>query len=90
MTLPFSPREFFELFGRYNQAVWPAQSVLYGIAVLIVARVIQQNPRRLTLVLVAVLWFWMGLVTLLVVVRMKIPSARTQRPLKASPQTSLP
>ena len=61
MTLPFSAREFLELFGRYNAAVWPAQLVLYGIAALIVILVVQQERPRLVLVLLATLWLWSGL-----------------------------
>jgi uncharacterized protein DUF6064 len=61
MTLPFSAREFLELFGRYNAAVWPAQLVLYGIAALIVILVVQQERPRLVLALLATLWLWSGL-----------------------------
>src|SRR6266508_3332576 len=60
MTLPFSPRDFLELFGRYNVAVWPAQLLLYGIAALIVILVMQQERPRLVLVLLAILWLWSG------------------------------
>lgn len=28
MPLPFDAREFFEVFARYNAAIWPAQIVL--------------------------------------------------------------
>ena len=62
MTLPFTTREFFDVFGRYNAAVWPAQLLLYGIAVLITANVIRQARPRLVLMLLAALWLWMGLV----------------------------
>lgn len=61
MTLPFSPRDFLELFGRYNVAVWPAQLLLYGIAALIVILVMQQERPRLVLLLLATLWLWAGL-----------------------------
>jgi hypothetical protein len=33
MDLPFSREQFFELFARYNDAVWPAQALLFAIAV---------------------------------------------------------
>jgi len=41
MTLPFTVRDFLEVFGRYNLAVWPAQLFLYGVAAFIVILVLQ-------------------------------------------------
>jgi Family of unknown function (DUF6064) len=32
MPLPFDARQFFEVFARYNTAVWPAQIVLHVAA----------------------------------------------------------
>lgn len=30
--LPFTEAQFFEVFGRYNLATWPAQIVAYALA----------------------------------------------------------
>lgn len=76
IALPFSTREFFEVFGRYNIAVWPAQLFLYGVAALIVANVIERERPRLVLVLLAVLWLWMGIVYHLVFFAVVNPAAR--------------
>ena len=62
MTLPFSARDFLEVFGRYNVAVWPAQLLLYGVAALVVILVIRHDRPRLVPVLLATLWLWSGLV----------------------------
>lgn len=62
LALPFSEQEFFGVFARYNDAVWPAQWLLYGIAVLIVAVVLRDRPSRLAYALLAFLWLWMGFV----------------------------
>jgi len=59
--MPFSPQEFVEVFARYNSAVWPAQLVLYGIAVLIVAFLLRRDRPNLVFALLAALWVWVGL-----------------------------
>jgi hypothetical protein len=61
-ALPFTAREFFELFGHYNVTVWPAQLLLNGIAVLIIAHVVLQERPGLVFALLALLWLWMGVV----------------------------
>lgn len=76
IALPFSTREFFEVFGRYNVAVFPAQLFLYGVAALIIANVIERERPRLVLVLLAVLWLWMGIVYHLVFFALVNPAAR--------------
>lgn len=64
MTLPFSPAEFFSVFARYNEAVWPAQAGLYTLAIAAVFLALRRSvgPSRGTYVLLAVLWLWMGVV----------------------------
>ncbi len=76
IALPFSTREFFEVFGRYNVAVWPAQLFLYGVAALVIANVIERERPRFVLVLLAVLWLWMGIVYHLVFFAAVNPAAR--------------
>ena len=60
--LPFSKQEFFEVFARYNDAIWPAQLVLYAVAVLILALLLRRERLRLIFALLAALWVWMGVV----------------------------
>lgn len=60
--LPFTAQEFFDVFGRYNRAVWPAQYLLVGVATLIVVSVLRRERPRLVLGLLAALWVWTGVV----------------------------
>lgn len=62
MNLPFSPEEFFDVFERYNNAVWPAQIILnlLGVsAVLLAVKRIPASDKLISLILV-VLWIWTG------------------------------
>lgn len=62
--MPFTTREFFDLFATYNRAVWPAQLLLAGLAVGAVVLVVlraRSGPRVASGVLAA-LWLWMGTV----------------------------
>jgi len=64
MSLPFTPEQFFAVFARYNQGVWPMQVVLYAIAVIIVALLYSGRPwagKQVAKLLVA-LWAWMAIV----------------------------
>lgn len=62
VALPFTTQEFFDVFGRYNNSVWPLQYVLLGIGVLIVINLMMRTRPRLMLALLATLWLWMGVV----------------------------
>ena len=76
MRLPFTVEEFFDVFRRYNEAVWPAQWVLLLsalVAVLVAART--QRPTRLPLVILAILWLWIGVVYHLLFFRSINPAA---------------
>jgi hypothetical protein len=62
--MPFSEEQFFRVFARYNEAVWPAQLVLYGLAitaVILAARGGAINSRYVSGAL-AVLCAWVALV----------------------------
>jgi hypothetical protein len=62
MSLPFTTEEFFGVFVRYNQGVWPMQAVLVGIAVACVAFLYSGRDwsSRQIAKLLAVLWTWMA------------------------------
>ncbi len=64
MDLPFTPEQFFAVFARYNQGVWPMQVVLAALAVLIVALLISGRgwSSRQIAKLLAVLWAWVAVV----------------------------
>jgi hypothetical protein len=60
--LPFTETQFFDLFGRYNEAIWPAQLIAYCIG----AAALSATQRRsrlfsiITLTSLTALWAWTG------------------------------
>lgn len=64
MSLPFSREEFFGVFARYNEAVWPAQLGLYLVALiaLVFAFRRSRDASRGVYAVLAILWLWMAVV----------------------------
>jgi uncharacterized protein DUF6064 len=66
MTLPFDVAQFFEVFARYNTAVWPAQVILLALAAGAVALAWRSESDawmdRAVAAVLALLWVWMGVV----------------------------
>ncbi len=64
MQLPFSAEQFFDVFARYNQAIWPAQWLLTGLALTAVGLIILKPTAAARIVsgILAGLWLWMGAV----------------------------
>ena len=64
MDLPFTPEQFFAVFGRYNETVWPLQLVLVALAVvaLVAVRRGGVRGRRLAFAIVGFLWLWIAFV----------------------------
>ncbi|HSJ65240.1 MAG TPA: DUF6064 family protein [Gemmatimonadaceae bacterium] len=66
MQLPFSTHQFFEVFARYNEAVWPAQAALLLLALVAIGAAVRRSgsagSSRLVAAILAVLWAWMGVV----------------------------
>lgn len=64
MQLPFTVDEFFGVFRAYNEALWPIQAVLIGLALAAIALVLK--PRRWTSVgissILVFLWAWLAVV----------------------------
>ena len=58
--LPFTIEEFFAVFGRYNQAVWPAQIALLVLGLAGIALTVRrrQGDLRWVCVILAILWLW--------------------------------
>lgn len=63
-SLPFTPAQFFQVFGEYNQQVWPAQLLLNAAALAIVWAALRYSARRSALAwaLLGMLWLWTGVV----------------------------
>jgi len=64
MQLPFTQSEFFDVFVRYNTAVWPLQVAFNAAALLAVIGILARRPSapRWTLGVLALLWLWIGIV----------------------------
>lgn len=60
--MPFTVEQFLAVFSAYNEAVWPAQLVLVGLALIAVGLIVADRARETRLVgmLLAALWFWSG------------------------------
>lgn len=63
MQLPFSREQFLDVFGAYNQALWPAALLLWLATAFMVVRLIRRGPgaSRALSALLAVHWAWAGL-----------------------------
>jgi hypothetical protein len=61
--LPFSAEQFFEVFGTYNTAIWPAPLVAYGLGLFATGFLLRPGAAadRLTLAILALMWFWTGI-----------------------------
>ena len=68
--LPFTSKEFFEVFAAYNRAVWPAVLIAYLLGILTVAFVLKPGASRSRVVAVILAAMW--------VVRHRLPLALLQ------------
>src|SRR5689334_23166492 len=64
MSLPFTSDQFLALMHRYNEAIWPAQLVLNGVALAAIGLVAARGRWRSRFIFAALatLWTWSGLV----------------------------
>lgn len=66
MRVPFTAKQFLDVFRRYNESVWPAQWALLALALLALLLAARARPggsdgaARAVAVLLALLWAWMG------------------------------
>lgn len=62
MGIPFTAAQFFDVFRRYNEAVWPLQLLLLTAALVAVLMAFRGGARagRLLSGILAILWLWMG------------------------------
>lgn len=77
MNLPFSKEQFFEVFARYNEAVWPAPLWLIGMAAISIMAILWQwrSTDRLVSAVLGILWLWSGVMYHLVFFRRVNPAA---------------
>ena len=64
MNLPFTVEQFLDVFGIYNQAVWPMQIFLYVFALIAIVLAIKKfnNSDRIISIILAFFWLWIGIV----------------------------
>ncbi len=62
LQLPFTSGQFFDVFRDYNTAVWPAQVLLYVLALVALgaAFVARKSSGQVIAGILAVLWLWVG------------------------------
>lgn len=77
MRLPFTIDQFFSVFARYNEAIWPAQWLLVALGATAVVLSFRSTPgsARAITVLLGCLWIWTGAVYHLLFFRTINPAA---------------
>jgi hypothetical protein len=59
--MPFTQTQFFDVFREYNLAVWPAQLVLYALALIAIPLAARARSSRFVNVVLAAFWAWMAI-----------------------------
>jgi hypothetical protein len=61
--LPFTRQAFLDVFASYNDAIWPAQIVAYGLGLAAVLLLFRPSAlsNRVILGILALMWLWTGL-----------------------------
>lgn len=62
MRLPFTTDQFFDIFARYNGAVWPAQLLIFllGVSCIVLALRRAKHSSRIISLILSLYWLWMG------------------------------
>jgi hypothetical protein len=62
--IPFTEREFFQVFADYNNTIWPAQVLLIVVAIGLIGMALRARPAGATFVWLGLsaLWLWSGVV----------------------------
>ncbi len=60
--IPFTVEQFFDVFGTYNIAIWPAQVVAYIFGIIALGLALRENKlsSRFISGILALFWIWMG------------------------------
>lgn len=63
MQMPFTPEQFFGVFERYNLAVWPAQVIIYILAIVAFSLVFKpaKHSSRIISGILGAFWLWVGI-----------------------------
>lgn len=63
MEIPFTVKQFFDVFETYNTAIWPAQVPAHLLGIIAVAIAFRENKLSARIVsgIIAVFWIWMGI-----------------------------
>lgn len=63
MNLPFTPEQFFLVFARYNEGIWPMQIVLNGAALVCIGLLFPPGmwASRTICLFLSLLWAWMAI-----------------------------
>ena len=61
--MPFTIDQFFEVFGRYNEAVWPMQIIINLLAIMIIVLLFRPRPcsSRIIAATLSFFWAWMAI-----------------------------
>ena len=64
MRVPFTVDEFLNVFERYNLSVWPAQLILFALALFAFLSLYRNHSKasQIVFTVLSILWAWMGLV----------------------------
>jgi len=64
MNLPFTQEQFLEVFKIYNLTVWPAQTILILLALVLLLVLFKKNnySNKIISIGLAMLWLWMGMI----------------------------
>jgi hypothetical protein len=64
MRVPFTVDEFLNVFERYNLSVWPAQLILFALALFAILSLYRNHSKagQIVFTVLSILWAWMGLV----------------------------
>jgi hypothetical protein len=64
MEMPFTVKQFFDLFGTYNDAIWPSQIVAYLLGITALGLALKENRKssRIVSAILALFWIWIGIV----------------------------
>ena len=63
MRIPFTVEQFFDIFGTYNTAIWPAQVLAYVLGIVALALAFRESrlSTRIVSGILALFWIWMGI-----------------------------
>jgi hypothetical protein len=63
MKIPFTVDQFFEVFARYNEGVWPMQIILnlLAIAIIVILFRTRNDGNRIITAILSFFWAWMAI-----------------------------